>query len=142
MPTPDLSPSLDPRRVVVQGVRPLSWRRLRVRSDLFLALLHDGLQIVFAWRDGSRQGFHIPSQASGSPRLGGPGVDAEPRHGPLAVRRVPRGEGLRYGDTLMDAWDGQLRLDALRPRAPPRRYPVWIGGQRAVPPEAWGGPWA
>jgi Plasmid pRiA4b ORF-3-like protein len=38
-------------RVVVQGISPLIWRRLLIRSDMSLATLHAALQIVFAWSD-------------------------------------------------------------------------------------------
>jgi Plasmid pRiA4b ORF-3-like protein len=38
-------------RVVVQGISPLIWRRLLIRSELSLASLHATLQIVFAWSD-------------------------------------------------------------------------------------------
>ena len=38
-------------RVVVQGISPLIWRRLLIRSDMSLATLHGALQIVFAWSD-------------------------------------------------------------------------------------------
>jgi hypothetical protein len=35
----------------VQGISPLIWRRLLIRSELSLASLHATLQIVFAWSD-------------------------------------------------------------------------------------------
>jgi len=38
-------------RVVLQGVSPLIWRQLLIRSDMSLATLHAALQIVFAWSD-------------------------------------------------------------------------------------------
>jgi hypothetical protein len=46
MQTSALSPSVYQLRVVVQGMSPLIWRRLLVRSDMSLAALHDVLQII------------------------------------------------------------------------------------------------
>ena len=38
-------------QVIVQGISPLIWRRLLIRSDMSLTTLHATLQIVFAWSD-------------------------------------------------------------------------------------------
>ena len=46
-------------RVVVQGISPLIWRRLLIRSDTSLATLHAALQTVFAWSDTHLHSFHI-----------------------------------------------------------------------------------
>jgi hypothetical protein len=96
MQTPDLSPSIYQLRVVVQGVSPLIWRRLLVCSDMSLATLHDVLQIVLAWSDVYLHGFCIHGKEYGSTRLGGTGFDADPRHVPLAVLHLHRGECFRY----------------------------------------------
>ena len=55
-----MEPSLIPStiyqfRVVVQGISPLIWRRLLIRSDMSLATLHATLQIIFAWSDAHLQ---------------------------------------------------------------------------------------
>ena len=59
-------------RMVVQGISPLIWRRLLIRSDMSLATLHAALQIVFAWSDTYLHSFHIHGKAYGTPRLDGP----------------------------------------------------------------------
>ena len=38
-------------RLALQGISPLIWRRLHMRSNMFLATLHAALHIVFAWSD-------------------------------------------------------------------------------------------
>jgi hypothetical protein len=50
-------------RVIVQGISPLIWRRLLVRSDMSLATLHAALQVVFAWSDTYLHAFHIHGKA-------------------------------------------------------------------------------
>jgi hypothetical protein len=82
--------------VVVQGISPLIWRRLLVRSDISLATLHTTLQIVFAWSDTHLHSFHIHGKTYGSPRLSGPHVDIDARHVPLAALRLHRGERFSY----------------------------------------------
>jgi Plasmid pRiA4b ORF-3-like protein len=129
-------------RVVVQGVSPLIWRRLLVRSDMSLATLHATLQIVFAWSDVPLHGFRIHGREYGSARLGGSSFDVDARHVPLVVPRLHRGE--RFSDiyNFIDHGECDLRLEAILPLDPRRIYPVGTGGKRAAPPEACGGAWA
>ncbi len=135
-------PNIYQFRVVVQGISPLIWRRLLVRSDMSLAILHATLQIVFAWSDVHLHYFRIHGKAYGSTRPGGPSFDVDPRHAPIAALRLPRGERLTYVYNFIDHWVCGLRLEAIVPLDPRRFYPVCMGGKRAAPPEDCGGAWA
>jgi hypothetical protein len=129
-------------RVVVQGVSPLVWRRLLVRSDMSLATLHATLQIVFAWSDVHLHSFHIHGREYGSARLGGPSFDIDARHVPFVALCLHRGERFSYLYNFIDHWECELRLEAIVPLDPRRIYPVCTGGKRAAPPEDCGGAWA
>jgi Plasmid pRiA4b ORF-3-like protein len=90
---PPMDPSCIPPcvyqfRVVVQGISPLIWRRLLVRSDMCLAARHITLQIVFAWSDVHLHGCRLHGKEYGSARLGGPGFDVAARHVPLVALRL------------------------------------------------------
>jgi hypothetical protein len=41
-----------------------------------------------------------------------------------------------------DSWQHEVRIELGLPEEPKRSYPVCVGGQRQVPPEDCGGPWA
>jgi hypothetical protein len=129
-------------RVVVQGISPLIWRRLLIRSDTSLATLHATLQIVFAWSDTHLHYFRIHGKEYGSTRRGGPCFDVDPRQVPLATLRLHRGERLTYVYNFIDHWECELRLEAMLLWDLQRHYPVCLGGKRAVPPEDCGGAWA
>jgi hypothetical protein len=129
-------------RVVVQGISPLIWRRLLIRSDMSLATLHTTVQIVFAWSDVHLHSFRIHGKEYGSARPGGPGFDGDARHMPLAALRLHRGERFSYVYNFIDHWVCDLRLEARLPVDPRRRYPVCTGGKRAALPEDCGGTWA
>jgi len=129
-------------RVVVQGISPLIWRRLLVRSDMSLATLHTTLQIVFAWSDVHLHGFRIHGKEYGSARLGGLSFDVDARHVPLVALRLHRGERLSSVYNFIDHWECELRLEAMLPWDPKRHYPVCLGGKRAAPSEDCGGAWA
>jgi Plasmid pRiA4b ORF-3-like protein len=137
-----ISPSVYQFRVVLQGISPLIWRRLLVRSDMSLATLHAALQVVFAWSDTSLHSFHIHGKAYGTPRLEGPHIDGDARHLPLAALRLHQGERCTYVYHFIDDWVCDLRLEGIVPLDPRRVYPVCTGGKRAGPPEDGGGAWA
>jgi hypothetical protein len=129
-------------RVVVQGISPLIWRRILIRSDMSLATLHTTLQLVFAWSDVHLHYFRIHGKEYGCPRPGGPSFDVDPRRVPLASLHLHRGERMTYVYNVIDHWVCDLRLEAMLPVDPRRGYPVCAGGKRAAPPEDCGGAWA
>ncbi|HEX9867810.1 MAG TPA: plasmid pRiA4b ORF-3 family protein, partial [Candidatus Tectomicrobia bacterium] len=100
-----IPPSVYQFRVVLQGISPLIWRRLRIRSDLSLATFHAALQIVFASSDTHVHSFHIHGKTYGSSQLGGPHVDVDARHLPLVASRLHRGERFSYIYNFIDHWE-------------------------------------
>jgi Plasmid pRiA4b ORF-3-like protein len=137
-----ISPNVYQFRVVVQGISPLIWRRLLIRSDMSLATLHTTLQVVFAWSDVHLHYFRIHGKEYGCTRPGGPSFEVDPRQVPLASLHLHRGERMTYVYNFIDHWVCDLRLEAMLPVDPRRGYPVCTGGKRAAPPEDWGGRWA
>jgi Plasmid pRiA4b ORF-3-like protein len=137
-----IPPSVYQFRVVLQGISPLIWRRLLIRSDMSLATLHTTLQVVFAWSDVHLHSFRIHGKEYGSARPGSPGFDGDARHTPLAALRLHRGEHFSYIYNFIDHWVCEVRLEAILPVDSRRRYPVCTGGKRAAPPEDCGGTWA
>ena len=61
-----------------------------------------------------------------------PHFDVDPRHVPLGTLRLHRGERFTYVYNFIDHWVCDLRLEAVLPLDPRRRYPVCTGGN--VPP--------
>jgi hypothetical protein len=129
-------------RVVVQGISPLIWRHLLVRSDMSLATLHAILQIVFAWSDVHLNCFHIHGKEYGCARVGGAHFEDDPRQVPLGQLRLHQGERFTYVYNFIDHWVCDLRLEAIVPLDSRRVYPACTGGKRAAPPEECGGAWA
>jgi Plasmid pRiA4b ORF-3-like protein len=137
-----IPPSIYQFRVVLQGISPLIWRRLLIRSDMSLATLHAALQIVFAWSDEHLHYFRIHGKEYGCVRLGSPHFEDDPRHVPLGILHLHRGERFTYVYNFIDYWICNLRLEAVLPLDSGCRYPICLGGKRAAPPEDCGGAWA
>jgi hypothetical protein len=113
-------------RVVVQGISPLIWRRLLIRSDMSLATLHTMLQIVFGWSDIHLHSFRIHGQEYGSTRPGSSSF-VDPRQVPPPALRLHRGECFRYVYHFIDHWECEIRLEAILLQASHRHYPVCLG---------------
>ena|SRR5665213_3572133 len=58
-------------RAVLRGISPLIWRRLLVRSDSSIALLHQTLQVAFGWEDLHLNRFSIRGREYGVYHDGG-----------------------------------------------------------------------
>ena len=135
------SPHVYQFRVVVQGVSPLIWRRLHIRSDMSLATFHATLQIIFAWSDMHLHSFHIHGKEDGCTRAGGPSFEDEPCQVRLGQLCLHRGERFPYVYNFIDHWVCDLRLEAVLPLDSGCDYPICLGGKRAAPPEDCGGAW-
>lgn len=126
---------------------PRIWRRLDVRSDLRLDVLHQLLQAAFDWDDSHLHRFSLgagPFEANSEWFLcpfdveeGDPGAAAS------SVRldetlQLP-GDVLHYVYDYGDGWELTLRLEQASFHRPDEPVAVCIDGERAAPPEDCGG---
>jgi|Tabmets5t2r1_1033131.scaffolds.fasta_scaffold24623_3 hypothetical protein len=129
-----IPPSVYQFRVVLQGISPLIWRRLLIRSDMSLETLHAALQIVFAWSDEHLHAFRIHGKAYGCARLSGPHFEDDPHHVPLGQLRLHQGERFTYVYNFIDHWICDLRLEAVLPLDSGCRYPICFAGEACGTP--------
>jgi hypothetical protein len=158
VPEPAARPDLrHPRRsdVVVYRVRvhiddsdPVIWRRLDLRSDLTLDLLHQVLQVAFDWTDSHLYRFSLGGRGfdrGSQPFLCPYDVDdkewPEDDDGlPAAETRLDEtigspGDVLHYLYDYGDNWELTLSLEAVRPAESDCPAAVVVDGERAAPPE-------
>ena len=138
-------------RIDLDGSKPPIWRRLDVRSNLTLDVVHQVLQVAFDWTDShlhrfSRGGgpFDRHSQLFLCP------FDVEEREpdddGGLPATDVrldetlhEPGDVLHYAYDYGDSWELTLRLEAVHPAPAAAPPAVVVDGRRAAPPENCGG---
>ncbi len=124
------------------GISPIILRRLLVSGDSTIADLHDTLQITFGWSDDHLHRFLIHGRQYGFAYIGGITFRDDPRRIKLSDLGLRVKEKFFYEYDFNDQWRHSIRVEAILPSKPDRRYPVCIGGKRAAPPEDCGGPWA
>ena len=129
-------------RVSLQGVSPMVWRRLLVRSDSTIADLHRILQIAFGWSDDYLHCFRIHGKEYGIPHVGGMGFDDDASTIRLARFRFRTRERFVYEYNFYAHWVHEIRIEQILSFDPSAIYPLCTGGARAAPPESCGGSWA
>jgi hypothetical protein len=136
------SPVIYQLRVLLQGVSPMVWRRLVVRSDSTIAELHYVLQIAFGWSDEHLHRFRIHGKEYGMPHVGGMFFSDDATTVRLAAFRLRTRERFFYEYDFYDHWVHEIRVEQILPLDPTGTYPLCTGGARAAPPEDCGGAWA
>lgn len=135
-------------RVDLDDSDPLIWRRLDLRSDLSLDVVHDVLQLAFGWTDSHLHCFSLgggpfddhsqlflcPFDVEEGDSDGIPAADVRLDQ----VLQQP-GDHLRYLYDYGDSWELTLRLAEILPAHPDSPTATVVEGQRAAPPEDCGG---
>lgn len=137
-------------RVDLDGSKPPIWRRLDLRSDLTLNVVHEVLQAAFAWEDRHLYRFSLggdPFDRTSQLFLCPYDVDSGevddnglPTHdGRLDETLHVPGDALRYCYDYGDSWELTLRLEEVLRGEENAPAAIAVGGRRAAPPEDCGG---
>ena len=94
------------------------------------------------WSDSYLHAFRVHGREYGIARIGGISFSDDPRQVRLCDFRLRPRERFQYRYNFNSDWELELRIEAILPVDPTRRYPTCIGGQRVTPPEDCGGPQA
>jgi hypothetical protein len=135
-------------RVDIDDATPPIWRRLDVRSNLTLDLLHQVLQVAFDWTDSHLHRFSLgggaldhDSQLFLCPYdVDNKEWDEDDDGLPAAATRLDEtltepGEVLHYLYDYGDNWQLTLRLEEVLPAETDCLATLIVDGERAAPPE-------
>ncbi len=121
--------------VLLHGVEPAVWRRLRVCSNTSLAELHGIVQAAFGWSDVRRHQFLIRGK-----RYGGAQTVVLSERAELARFCFRPKERFLYHYGLADEWRHQIRFEGTAVLGEGLASTVCIGGARAGPSDECTGP--
>ena len=125
--------------------KPPVWRRLELPSDLTLDMVHEVLQVAFAWH-----GYHLHQFETACGAFGGPDDDADwgfeevGDECAVALAQVAAGEKAKiiYVYDFGDDWRHDIVAEKITPALPGVAYPRCTGGRGWAPEEDSGGIWA
>lgn len=126
-------------KITLDGSRPTVWRRVLVRADTTLDLVHRVIQAAMGWRDRHMHEFRVGEARYGPIEFGhDPGRQSEAK---VTLRRVAPeiGAVFRYWYDFGDSWWHSVLLERVSPPDPAFDRPVCVGGKSACPPEDVGG---
>lgn len=151
--SPRAEPAIYRLRVDLDDATPPIWRRVDVRSDVTLEVMHQVLQAMFSWQDYHLYRFSLGGGAFDrdsqlflcSYDVDNPDWDDDADAAlPAAAVRLDEtmgepGDVLQYVYDFGDNWELTLRLEEVIAADADAPTAVVVDGQRAAPPEDCGG---
>jgi Plasmid pRiA4b ORF-3-like protein len=129
----------------LHGAKPPVWRRLELPSDLSLDVVHEVLQIAFAWHGYHLHQFETACGAFGRPDDDGDrGFEEVGDESAVALAQVAAEEKAKivYVYDFGDDWRHDIVVEKITPALPGVAYPRCTGGRGWAPEEDSGGIWA
>jgi Plasmid pRiA4b ORF-3-like protein len=123
----------------VVACQPRIWRRLVVRESMWLARLHDSIQVVFDWFDYQTHAFNLDDLRFGNPLKRDDLMIEDDRDVTLADLDLETRERFTYGYHFGEGWQVDIKVEKVTALEKGARYPLCLAGARAGPPEDCGG---
>ena len=128
-------------RIELEGIEPLIWRRVAVRTTITLTALHRVIQAAMGWLDCHLWEFEandrkysmlIPDDPEWNRRI----TDATTTK--LSTLLTTGMREMSYLYDMGDSWQHRIIVEKLT-AIEPGKYPQFLGGERRCPPEDCGG---
>jgi hypothetical protein len=126
-------------RLVVAGTQPRIWRRLLVRETMWLSRLHDSIQIAFDWFDYQTHVFALDDLKFGNPMRSDDATVEDDRDVTLADLNLAHRDRMTYEYQFGEGWRIDIRVEKTVAAGKGVHYPSCVAGERAGPPEDFGG---
>ncbi|GMQ81551.1 MAG: hypothetical protein BMS9Abin05_0983 [Rhodothermia bacterium] len=125
-------------KVGLRHSQPAIWRRLLVRDTISLLDFHDLLQFAMGWEDCHMHQFVKEKSQSGRRRPEMSEIRNEEKTMLKDVLRKPN-DRILYEYDFGDGWLHDIVLEEVLDADPNGKYPWFLAGKRACPPEDCGG---
>ena len=126
-------------KIVLLGISPMIWRRIKVSSDSTIADLHYIIQIVMGWKEEHPHQFLIHGVHYGISYPGTGGFMGNAHEIKLAKFGLREREKISYEYNFNCSWKHQIRVEAILSEEENRVLPVCTAGKGNCPPEDSGG---
>jgi Plasmid pRiA4b ORF-3-like protein len=129
-------------RIELQGIEPLIWRRVSVRTAESLTYLHHAIQAVMGWLNCHLWAFEANNRRFSMRVPGEPEWNERYENSETTTLGMLLQAGLRrmeYVCDMGDYWEHRVIVERLMASLSEVRYPQFLGGERRCPPEDCGG---
>jgi hypothetical protein len=128
-------------KITREDISPAIWRRVLVQAQMPLPALHRLIQTVMGWEDGHLHAFRVGKTLFGKPTQGENSSLKSETRVQLAQVAPAVGSKFYYEYDFGDDWQHLLVVEKVFPAEPDQTYPQCVAGERACPPEDYGGLW-
>lgn len=126
-------------KIVLVGISPMIWRRIKVSSNITIADLHHIIQIVMGWKEEHLHQFLIHGVHYGISYPGTGGFIHNAHKIKLSQFSFREREKFSYEYDFFSSWKHQIRVEAILPDFSERVLPICTAGKGSCPPENCGG---
>jgi hypothetical protein len=100
-------------KIVLRGISPMIWRRLRVPGSTSLAQLHYVIQTIYGWDDDNLHQFHIYGKDYGINYDGGLGYSDNAHKVYLDDFAFDAGDKFSYEYNFFEHWMHDIRVEKI-----------------------------
>ncbi|MFH0960205.1 MAG: plasmid pRiA4b ORF-3 family protein [Pseudomonadota bacterium] len=125
-------------KITLKGIRPPIWRRIQVKGDITLKVLHKTIQLVVGWSNSHLHEFNIFGVSYGDPEQE---VGSDEKKFRLNKLNLSEKDKFIYVYDFGDNWEHDILIEKILPIDEKTQYPICLRGKRSCPPEDCGGPW-
>ena len=130
-------------KITLVDAEPAIWRRVEVLSAITLKDLHSIIQAAMGWQNYHLYQFHVGRETINGPGFVDVGFSGQSNvtAGRIGLDELVESKVKRfvYLYDMGDGWEHELRVEKVLPADPDVRYPHFIDGAGACPPEDVGG---
>lgn len=134
-------------KVTLKRSKPAIWRRVVVRGDMTLDLLHDVMQMAMGWTDSHLHQFSTGAGFGARASYGQPDPDfddmgsetRDERRYTVADLAPAAKRKFVYEYDFGDSWEHDVQAEKILPPDPAFKHPICLAGANACPPEDCGG---
>ncbi len=116
-------------KIVLVGISPMIWRRIRVSSDSTIADLHYIIQIVMGWKEEHLHQFLIHGVHYGISYPGTGGFIHNAHEVKLSQFVLREKEKFSYEYDFYSSWKHQIRVEAILPNDNGLTLPICTAGK-------------
>jgi len=129
-------------KLLLRGVHPAVWRRVKLVDSLSIADLHRVIQLLMGWDDDHLHRFSIHGRDYGIAYVGGPSFDEDAAAVRLAQFGFRPTERFLYEYDFTAGWRIELRVEKVGEEATCESHlvPTCLAGREPSPPDGCGGP--
>jgi hypothetical protein len=130
-------------KIELKNSKPKIWRKILIKSDMFLSDFHMAIQFAMGWTNSHMHSFEYNGKSYSERVIGDDFWDefdcVDYKNFKVSKFLKNEKDKIKYEYDFGDGWEHNIVLEKILPIENDKRYPICIGGKNSCPPEDCGG---